>query len=95
MTGEEFRGWLDEEAARGRMTLHQMDDLVKQQLLFVETFGSEENPRPLRQSYHMKIVGYVAEQLRVATEIHHLIDVAKRQFPNRMIYFEPIGFDLF
>jgi hypothetical protein len=95
MTHEEFRAWLREEVATGRMTLQQMDDLVKQQSLFVETFGSEENPRPLRQSYRMKIVGYVAEQLRAATEIHDLIDSSKREFPTRMIYFEPIGFDLF
>jgi hypothetical protein len=95
MTAEEFRTWLREEVTGGRMKPPQMDDLVKQQLLFIETFGSEENPQPLRQSYRMKIVGYVAEQLRVATEIHDLIDRAKREFPNRMIYFEPVGFDLF
>ena len=69
MTEEEFHAWLRDEVAGRRMTPQQMDDLVKQQSLLVNTFGSEDNPRPLRQSYRMKIVGYVAERLRVATQI--------------------------
>jgi hypothetical protein len=95
MTEEEFRTWLSDEVTGGRMTPQQMDDLMKQQQLFVKTFGSEDNPSSLRQSYRMKIVGYVAEQLRVAAEIHALLDACQREFPKRMIYFEPIGFDLF
>jgi hypothetical protein len=40
------------------------------------------------------VVGYVADQRRVAEGIHELIDEAKVKFPDKMIYFEPIGFTL-
>lgn len=68
-----------------------MGDLANQQSLFVERFGTAENPLPPREQYRLKIVGYVAERLRVANEIHALIDAAQRDFPKRMIYFEPIA----
>jgi hypothetical protein len=70
-----------------------MDDLLKQKSLFMQNFGGEDDPR--RQDYRLRIIGYVAEQLRVDTDIHALLDAAKRDFPKRMIYFEPIGLDLF
>ena len=83
-------GW---KIAHRRMTQGQTDDLLRQKLLFVQNFGSEDDTR--RRDYRMRIVGYVAEQLRVADEIHALLDAAKSAYPNRMIYFESIGFDLF
>jgi hypothetical protein len=95
MTQEEFRAWLRDEVVGGRMSPEELLDLVNQQTLFAERFGTPDDPLPAREVYRRRIVGYVAEQLLVANEIHALIDAAKRDFPSRMIYFEPIGFDLF
>lgn len=95
MTDEEFRAWLQDEVNNGRMLPGQMYDLLDQKVLFAQNFGSEDDPQPRRGNYRLKIVGYVAGQLRVASEIHALINSARSEFPHRMIYFEPIGFDLF
>jgi hypothetical protein len=93
MTDEEFRTWLSREVASGDMSESQMADLLWQKALFDSEFGEADSPA--RQAYRLKIVGYVAELRRVDTDIHRLLDDAKRAFPGRMIYFEPIGFDLF
>lgn len=93
MTDDEFTDWLAAEVAGSRMTQEQMKDLLSQKLLFVINFGREDDPR--RSDFRLHIVGYVADKLRVHTDIHALLDAAKREFPDRMIYFEPIGFDLF
>lgn len=92
MTDEEFRDWLSSEVASGDMSESQMADLLRQKALFAREIGQES---PAREAYRLQIVGYVAEQRRVATDIHKLLDGAKREFPGRMVYFEPIGFDLF
>jgi len=92
MTDEEFRAWLADEVSGLRMTPEQMDDLLRQKSLFAQNLGSEDDVR--RRDYQRRIVAYVAEQSRIATDIHALLDAAKRDFPKRMIYFEPIGFDL-
>ena len=94
MTADEFRAWLREEVAGGRLTPGQMDDLVKQQTAFIAVFGNAEQPLPMRREFNMKIVGFVSEQMRTALDIHELFDVCQSQFPKRMVYFEPIGFDL-
>ena len=95
MTPEEFRAWLGDEVEGGRVTQSQRKDLEIQQTRFALHFGTAEDPRPERDAYRLNIVGYVADQLRVAREIHALIGGAKSEFPGRMVYFEPIGFDLF
>jgi len=93
MTDDEFQNWLRDEVANERMQQAQMDDLLKQKFLFDGAFGSPNSP--LRTEFTFQIVGYVADKRIVANEIHVLIDTAKREFPGRMIYFEPIEFDLF
>jgi len=93
MTDEEFSNWLSREVASKDMTQSQMDDLLQQKALFVRELGKPDSP--LRDPYRLKIVGYVAEHRRIDTSIHKLLDDAKQKFPGRMIYFEPIGFDLF
>lgn len=93
MTDAEFRAWLDEEVLERRMTPEQREDLIKQKEMFDRDFPPSDTP--LRRDYQGRIVGYVANERRVESEIHTLLDGAKRDHPGRMIYFEPIGFDLF
>lgn len=93
MTDEEFRNWLADEVAKSRMTAGQRDDLLKQKALFDREIGSAASPT--RQAYRLQIVGYVAGQRRVSDNIHKLLASARDQFPGKMVYFEPIGFDLF
>ena len=94
MTADEFRAWLGDEVVGGRMKPNQLADMIAQQTLFIKAFGTSENPEPLRREFYMKIVGYVAGQLRSGSDIHDFIENCLSQFPGRMIYFEPIGFDL-
>jgi len=89
MTHDEFVSWLQDEVSNRRMTQDQTDDLLAQKKLFDLDRGL------LESSYQARIVGYIAEQRRDAGDIHELLEEAKTSFPGRMIYFEPIGFDLF
>lgn len=88
MTHEEFVNWLSDEVSNERMTHSEMKDLLHQKELF------DSNRSLIETEYNWRIVGYVADQQRVAEDIHELIDAAKEQFSDRMIYFEPIGFTL-
>jgi len=88
MTHNEFVSWLDSEVSGLRMTPLQRKDLLDQKSFF-------DGTRPSLESEHRNhIVAFVNGQLRWAGEIHALLDAAKSEFPGRMIYFEPIGFDL-
>jgi hypothetical protein len=93
MTDAEFRAWLDEEVRESRMKPEERDDLIGQKHMFDLDFPPGDTP--LRRDYRGRIVGYVANERRVEGEIHALLDGAKRDHPGRMVYFEPIGFDLF
>jgi hypothetical protein len=77
------------EVDNGRMTAAQMDDLLKQKALF------DQYKHTFESVFFHEIVGYVAGNQRSAHNAHVLLDRAKATFPGRMIYFEPIGFDLF
>jgi hypothetical protein len=88
MTHEEFVDWLRDEVRNERMSESEMDDLLRQKRLF-------DGERSIIESeYYRRVVGYVAGYRRVANGIHELIDAAKAQFPDNMIYFEPVGFTL-
>jgi hypothetical protein len=88
MTHEEFASWLRDEVGSERMTQPEMNDLLHQKELF-------ENSRSIIEAENnRRVVGYVADQRWVADSTHGLIDSAKARFPDRMIYFEPIGFTL-
>lgn len=89
MTDAEFREWLESEVAGRRMTKDQRSDLLDQKEIF-----DAEIPNDRRSEYLGWIVGYVAGERCVAREIHALLQDAKSRRPGRMIYFEPIGFDL-
>ena len=88
MTDAEFVQWLDNEVDGNRITSEQRQDLIDQKRIF------EVQRRLIEQEHRYKIVGFVAGERRVAQEIHALLDTSKAQFPSRMIYFEPIGFQL-
>ena len=88
MTDAEFAEWLRSEADTGRMTFEQVHDLLQQKALFDRNVSAERN------FLLGRLVGYVAGERLEHSDIHHLVDEAKRNFPGRMLYFEPIGFDL-
>ena len=92
MTDAEFRSWLATEVAAGRMSSAQRDDLLKQKELFDGDFRAEDSPLRHSPTPHRRLC---SRRQAVCSAIHHLIDGAKRDFPDRMIYFEPIEFDLF
>lgn len=88
MTSEEFVIWLRVEVGNQRMTESEMNDLLEQKRLF------DDERSIIESKYYRRVVGYIAGHRRVANGIHQLIDGAKAQFPDKMIYFEPIGFTL-
>jgi hypothetical protein len=88
MTHDEFVRWLNDEVQSERMTSLEMGDLLEQKGLF-------DGARSIFEvEFAQHIVGYVAGRRLITTTIHELIDKAKAEFPDNMIYFEPIGFDL-
>jgi hypothetical protein len=93
MTDPEFQAWLRELVENGNMTRPQMDDLLSQKALFNSRFGEGDDQR--RRDFLHRIVGYVADKLIEGRDIHTLLDQAESYFPGRMLYFEPIGFDLY
>jgi hypothetical protein len=93
MTDTEFQAWLRELVENGHMTRPQMNDLMSQKALFNLRFGERDDPR--RRDFLHRIVGYIADQLIEGRDIHTLINQAESDFPDRMLYFEPIGFDLY
>jgi hypothetical protein len=70
------------------MSDSQRRDLLAQKALF------DSARSMLELEFYNQIVGYVANVLRSGPEIHELLDRAKKEFPGRMIYLEPIGFSL-
>lgn len=89
MTHEEFVDWLNNEVAGNRVTSRQRDDLLEQKDLF------DKQRTLLQQQFRNQIVAYVNGNRLTGGEIHELLNGAKANFPGHMIYFEPIGFDLF
>ena len=88
VTDAEFAQWLRTEAENGRMTFEQMRDLLDQKALFDRAVSGE------RDFLLGRLIGYVGGQRLESSDIHSLVDAAKRSFPSRMLYFEAIGFDL-
>jgi hypothetical protein len=89
MTGQEFVAWLQDETTHNRMTAIQRDDLLTQKAAF------EENRPSIEAAFRNQIVGYASGVRLVDTDLHRLIATAQRSFPGAMVYFEPIGFDLY
>ncbi|HKB68343.1 MAG TPA: hypothetical protein VKC61_20950 [Pyrinomonadaceae bacterium] len=88
MTHEEFQKWLLDEVQHNRMTTSQMNDLLAQK----EDY--DLNRTEIEREFRWRVVGYVNRQRRTANTVHNLLDESIEEFPGRMIYFEPVGFDL-
>ena len=88
MTHQEFQNWLQDEVQNQRMTSSQMNDLLTQKTLF------DNNRTYIELTFQSRVVGYVNDQMRVADTLHNVLNQSIQLFPGRMIYFEPIGFDL-
>jgi hypothetical protein len=88
MTDTEFRDWLEAEVLAGRMTQAQRDDLLEQKQYF------ERNRNEIEQQHPQRVVGYVNGRREVSASIQELLAQVQRGYPNRMVYFEPVGFDL-
>lgn len=89
MTDLEFRDWLQTEVQSGRMTRQQRDDLLEQKRLFDADRGEIE------QQFQHRVVGYVNGTRKVSNNVQELLAQAQQSCPTRMVYFEPIGFDLY
>lgn len=89
MTGSEFRDWLQAEVLSGRMTLQQRDDLLEQKRHF------DSNRTEIERQFPHQVVGYVSGMRKVGATAQELLAEAQRSYPSRMVYFEPIGFDLY
>ncbi len=89
MTDVEFRDWLEREVLGGRMTPRQRDDLLEQKMHF------ESDRDQIKRLYPQQVVGYVNGTREVGNTAQQLIASANRRYPGRMVYFEPVGFDLY
>ena len=88
MTHREFRDWLEAEVLGGHMTVEQRDDLLEQKRHF-DLQRSE-----IEQQFPHLVVGYVSGTRTVGANVQELLAQAQQSYPKRMVYFEPIGFDL-
>jgi hypothetical protein len=89
MSFEEFAAWLRQELRERRLSENQVSDLLAQRLLFDKERGLIET------EFHYKVVGYIANERLVTDSTTALLEGAARAHPNRMLYFEPIGFRVF
>jgi hypothetical protein len=89
MTDLEFQDWLEAEVRNGHMTIEQRNDLLEQKRHFDASRAEIE-----RQFAH-QVVGYVGGTRKVAATVQELLAQIQRSNPSRMVYFEPIGFDLY
>jgi hypothetical protein len=85
---EELATWLGQELREARLEEYQVADLLAQRLLF------DRNRRMIESEFRLKAVGYVANDLQIGDSVSALLDQAKR-FPDRMLYFETIGYRFF
>jgi len=88
MTDREFSEWLKAEVLGGRMTQQQHDDLLQQKQYF------DLARLEIERMYPHQVVGYVNGNREVGSTVQQLLGNAERNYPGRMVYFEPVGFDL-
>ena len=89
MTDLEFRDWLEGDVLSGRMTPQQRDDLLEQKRHF------DADRIEIERQFPHRVVGYVNGLRKVSNSVQELLAQAQRSYPSRMVYFEPIGFDLY
>ncbi|MFZ3471455.1 hypothetical protein ACODT4_20720 [Streptomyces sp. 2.9] len=89
MTQDEYISWVGELAEQGRITSVQAEDAVEQRIIF-------DAQRPMiEDKYSGFAVGVVNGDLIVEGSVDSLLDWASARFPDRMVYFEPIGYRAF
>jgi hypothetical protein len=88
MTDTEYRTWLEEEVAAGKMSREQLEDLLAQKTCF------ESNRPEIEQSCVNKVVAYVAGQRLVGETLPEVVGRARKNYPDRMVYLESVGFSL-
>ena len=80
---------LSSDVSVGLMTQDQMDELLTQRDFF------ESKREEIEAVYQNKMVGIADGQLFVGNSPHDVFDQVKAQLPGKLVYLEPIGFDLF
>jgi len=88
MTHQKFKQWMLDEVKNRRMTEEQMTDLLEQKTSF------DANRTRIERQFWGQVVGFVSGQMQVGRTVHEVLDKANAHFPNRIVYFEPIGFDI-
>ena len=89
MAETEFKDMLEKFVGEGQMTPQQRDDLLEQKVYF------DQHRVEIAQQYPYRVVGYVNGIREIGSTVHEVLGKAKQRFPGRMVYFEPIGFELF
>ncbi len=89
MTDTEFRDWLQTLVLEGQVTPEQRNDLLEQKGYF------DRHRTEIEQQYHQRVVGYVNGTRDIGSTVHEILNRAKERYPGRMVYFEPIGTELF
>ena len=62
--------------------------------IFAQRRFFESRRRLIEARYEGQVVGACAGQLIAAATVHEVFDEAERRFPGRLVYFEPVGFDI-
>jgi hypothetical protein len=88
VTNAEFQSWLETEVLDCRMTPQQRDDLLEQKKCF------DRNRAEIEKACQQQVVGYVSGIQKVGATVHELLGQAQQNHPGRMVYFEPVGFEL-
>ena len=89
MADTEFRDMLESNIRRGWMTPQQRDDLLEQKVYF------DQHRAEIEQQHPCRVVGYVNGTRFVGSTVNEIVTQAKERYPDRMIYLEPIGKELF
>ena len=71
------------------MTATQRDELLSQKAIF------DFNRNSITQSHPNEVVGYVGNVQVSAKTVHELLNQTRQIFPGKIVYFEPVGFNLF
>ncbi len=87
MSDTDFQNWLNDEVLAERMSADQRAELLDQKELFVA------NQDHIREAYRYQVVGYVKGQLVAGVTVQVVLNQARRK--GGIVYFEPVGFDLF
>jgi hypothetical protein len=89
VTDQELLRWINDEVANGRMSAVDRDDLIVQKRLF------DGQRSRIERVHRGRVVGYAGNSEFIGDSVHDIIAQARLSVPKRIMYFEPIGFDLF